>query len=90
MKPVRWAPHALENLVVREIDRGAAEEALANPDLVVPDSPNREVYMRRYVDDLLQQQMLIRLILEHGTDEDVVVTVYKTSKIAKYMTRGQE
>ena len=36
MKPVRWSPHAIDNLADREIDREAAEMTLANPELVVP------------------------------------------------------
>jgi hypothetical protein len=29
MKPVRWSPHALDNLADREIEREAAEKTLA-------------------------------------------------------------
>ncbi len=44
MKSIRWADHAVKNLAEREIDRSEAELTLANPELVVPDPPAREVY----------------------------------------------
>ena len=85
MKPVRWAKHALENLTEREIDRLDVEETLRNPELVIPDPPAREVYMRRYLDRVLQQEMLMRVVLAQTENEAVVVTVYKTSQIARYL-----
>ena len=41
--------------------------------------------MRRYFDHTLDQPMLIRLIVEDSLDERVVITVYKTSRITKYL-----
>ena len=45
--------------------------------------------MRRYFDTQLQQQMLLCLIVEETPDELVVVTVYRTSQIARYLKRVQ-
>ena len=85
MKPVRWSPHALENLADREIDREAAEKTLANPEFVVPGQLPRLVLMRRYFDQVLQQEMLLRMVVEDTSTERIVITVYKTSQIAKYL-----
>jgi len=41
--------------------------------------------MRRYFDLRLQQHMLLRVLVEESAAEDVVITVYITSKIDKYM-----
>mgnify|MGYP001580600368 CR=1 FL=1 len=41
--------------------------------------------MRRYVDRILQQEMLMRVVVEHAESEMVVITVYKTSQIARYL-----
>lgn len=41
--------------------------------------------MRRYFDTQLQQEMLLCLIIEETPDELVVVTVYRTSQIAKFL-----
>ena len=58
---------------------------LQNPEVIVPDPPGREVYMRRYFDRVLQQEMLMRVVLEQTESEYVVVTVYKTSQITRYL-----
>jgi hypothetical protein len=88
MKPVRWSAHALDNLTDREIDRQAAEKTLAEPEFVMPGQLPRLVLMRRYFDQILQQEMLLRMVVEETATERVVITVYKTSQIAKYL-KGQ-
>ena len=85
MKPVRWSPHAIDNLADREIDREAAEKTLANPEFVGPGQLPRLVLMRRYFDQVLQQEMLLRMVVEDTSIERIVITVYKTSQIAKYL-----
>lgn len=85
MKPVHWTHHALKNLADREIPREEANQALSSPELVSPGRGSRKIYMRRYFDSRLQQQMLIRVIVEETPGELVVTTVYITSKIGKYM-----
>lgn len=85
MKPVRWTPHALQNLADRENDRSVAEATLDEPEFAVPDPLARQILMRRYFDGLVQQEMLLRMIVEEAADETVVVTVYKTSQIDRYV-----
>ncbi len=85
MKEVRWSPHALRNLAAREIDQPEAEGTLAAPEAVAPGQPGRNVFMRRYFDMLLGQEMLLRIVVEETAQEIVVVTLYKTSQIEKYL-----
>ena len=85
MKPIRWTLHALQNLVDREIERLEADRTLAQPEFIVPGQPPRSVYMRRYFDSSLQQEMLLRVIIEETIGEIVVVSVYKTSQIDRYL-----
>ena len=85
MKPLRWSQHALDALTDRDIDRAEAERTVTDPEFVVPDPPNREVRMRRYLDPLLQQEMLLRIVVEDTPTELVVVTAYKTSQLRKYL-----
>ncbi len=42
--------------------------------------------MRRYLDEVLEMEMLLRVIVEETDAEMVVVTLYKTSKFGKYET----
>jgi hypothetical protein len=41
--------------------------------------------MRRYHDRILDQEMLLRIVVEDAPDETVVVTVYKTSQVHRYL-----
>ena len=45
--------------------------------------------MRRYFDERLQQEMLIRVVLEETENERVITTVYIASKIGKYMEEAK-
>ncbi len=85
LKPFRWSDHALENLAVREIPRAEAEKTLAEPELVVAAGSSRRFLMRRYFDHHLQQHVLVRALVEETPQEQVVITVYITSKISKYI-----
>lgn len=85
MKPVRWTAHASQNLIDREIDRQIVEETIARPQYVAPDPPDRTIHMRRYFDQVLQQEMLLRVVMEESSTEAVVITVYKTSQIERYL-----
>ncbi len=84
MKPVRWSPHALREIAKREIDRAEAELTLRQPDAIVPASPSRHFYQRRYVDKTLNETMLLRVLTEETNAEMAIVTLYKTSKFGKY------
>lgn len=41
--------------------------------------------MRRYQDKTLEQEMLLRVIVEETENDRVVVSVYKTSRIQRYL-----
>ena len=85
MKPIRWSDHARQNLRDREIDLAEAEKTLIDPEYIATGQQSRSIYMRRYQDQVLEQLMLLRLIVEDSATEMVVVTVYKTSQITKYL-----
>ncbi len=85
MKPVRWTTHALRNLEERKIERDAVEQVLAAPQYVIPDPPDRSIWMRVYFDSALQKEMLLRVVVEEAEDELVVITVYKTSQLDRYL-----
>jgi hypothetical protein len=74
-------------VVDRDIDRAQVEQTIASPELSVVDPPRRAVLMRRYFDVHLERQMLLRAVIEETPHERVVVTVYKTSQIAKCLKR---
>lgn len=61
------------------------DKTLVQPEFIAPGQFPRHVYMRRYFDSLLQQEMLLRVIIEETIAEIVVVSVYKTSQIERYL-----
>ena len=85
LKPVRWSDHALKNLKEREIDQLEAERTLEIPDRVIPGRPPREILVRRCHDLSLQQEMAICLLIEETATERIVITLYKTSQMKKYL-----
>jgi hypothetical protein len=88
VKPLRWTFHALQALVDHSIGRTEVEQTIAVAEFAVIDPPRRAVLMRRYVDTRLERGMLLRVVVEETVDERVVVTVYKSSQIAKYLKRA--
>jgi hypothetical protein len=84
VKPGRWSPHALRNLLDREIEREQADRTLAASELIAPGQAGRTFFMRCYFGTHSQQEMLRRIILEETTEEIVVVTICQTSQIDRY------
>lgn len=85
MKKLRIPPHAIDNLREREISLEQVRLTVENPERIVMGFDLRRIYMRRYHDSILGEQMLLRVVIEETEIDLVVVTAYKTSKIAKYM-----
>ncbi len=84
-KPLRFSLHVRLNLRDREVPEGEIERALEQPELVISGDADRLIYMRRYQDNVLAQEMLLRVIVEETETERVVVTVHKTSQIERYL-----
>ncbi len=75
----------MDNLVDREIDREEAEKTLTDPEFILPNQPQRSLLMRRYFDQVLQQEMLLIIVVEDTDLERVVITVFKTSQFKRYL-----
>jgi hypothetical protein len=84
MKPIRWSAHKRKKAAKREIDEADLEQTIRQPDSIVPEQPPRSTFMRRYFDEVLETEMLLRVVVEETDTELVVVTLYKTSKFRKY------
>lgn len=89
MKPLRIPPHTIKNLRDREISLDAVRRTMEQPERIGMGFDQRKIYMRRYQDEILGQEMLLRVIVEETDTDMVVVTAYKTLKIIKYL-RGDE
>jgi len=89
MKPVRWTPHALDNLAAREIDFQEAQQALLHLDWTRPAHLSRTIRLRRYPDRTLNQDMLLCGVTEETIEETVVVTVFKSSQLERPLREAQ-
>jgi hypothetical protein len=84
MKPIRWSAHARKKAAKREIDEAEVKQTITQSDSIVPGQPPRSIFMRRYFDEVLETEMLLRVVVEETDADLVVVTLYKTSKFRKY------
>lgn len=85
MKRIRWTRHALDGLTEREINQDDVERAIHEPTATVAGHGNRTVRLRRFHDPVLGQEMLSCVVTEEHEEELVVVTIYKTSRVGKYL-----
>ncbi len=85
MKPIRWTNHAKIKARQRNILDDIVIEVIKDPEHITPGHPPRSIYSRRYFDKQLQSEMLLRIIVEETDTEIIIISVYKTSKFAKYI-----
>jgi len=85
MKPIRWSAHPRKKAAKHEgagkrsgTDHHPTEFHCAGT-MATPG-----FFMRRYFDEILEIEMLLRVAVEETDMELTVVTLYKTSKFAKY------
>jgi hypothetical protein len=88
MKAIRFSPHAEANLKAREIGREDAEAAIRAPARREAGRPPRQIVTRQYFDTVTGETMLPRVVIEETKSEIAVVTLYKTSKLKKYLSEG--
>lgn len=82
----RITDHARKELSRRQIPESALQEVLDNPEQIVPEESGRKAYQSRL--DFGGKMYLVRAIMEDDIKPAAVVTVYRTSKIAKYWRIG--
>jgi hypothetical protein len=79
IKDWQWLDHINDQIEERGINSKMIEEALVNPDQIVPGKNNRNIYQKRMEDKLL------RVV----TEDNRLITAYLTSKINKYIKGDQ-
>jgi len=83
-KAVILSDHARRQAARRGIDDAAALGVAAAPEQVVPVRSGREIRQARNEEPGSRRQHLVRVVVDLGPDVDTVITVYRTSKTAKY------
>jgi len=74
--------HADEEMQRRQIPRSLVDSVLENPQQIVDEYGNKKAYQSKI--DFNGKIYLLRVIVDESVESKKVVTVYRTSKIAKY------
>ena len=74
--------HALEEMVRRQIDPAWVERVMKEPEQKLSGAGNRAILQARIETE--SKIFLVRCVVEDWRNPPVVVTVYRTTKIAKY------
>lgn len=80
----RVTDHARDEMVRRQITGEAVAKVLAAPEQTETVREGREVYQTRLQSDAPPKTYLLRVFVDIDRIPPEVVTVYRTSKIAKY------
>jgi len=76
--------HALEQAARRGVDEETIQRIATEPEQVIPVRIGREVRQSRVTFPPEGHTYLVRVFVDIGVGAETVVTVYRTSKIAKY------
>jgi hypothetical protein len=79
----RLTRHAQEEMQRREISLPFVELVLNHPQQIIPEREGRKIYQSQ-VDFGDGKIFLLRIIVVDDVDPVVVITIYRTSRIAKY------
>ncbi len=76
--------HARFEAARRGIEEATVRSVAQAPEQVLPLRPGREVRQSRMTLPPAGKLYLVRVVVDTGPDAEVIVTVYRTSKIDKY------
>ena len=82
--PLRLSSHAIEQAARRGISEEIVLDVAANPEQVLRVSANREIRQSRIAFDERNEHLLVRVVVDRHPEEELIVTVYRTSRILKY------
>lgn len=77
-------PHALWQAERRGINESVVLAVARHPDQTILHTDGRETRQAKVTFPPSGEVYLVRVVIEHEEGREVVVTVYRTSKIAKY------
>ncbi|MDR7420374.1 MAG: hypothetical protein QN178_15845 [Armatimonadota bacterium] len=83
-KPVILSAHARWRAQRRGVEEATVIEIATVPEQVVPVRPGREVRQARRGDPKSGREHVVRVVVDTGAEADIVVPVYRSSKLDKY------
>jgi hypothetical protein len=82
--PISFTPHARAEAARRDISLAVAEAVARSPEQRWLVRPGRELRQSRIVDPASGKLQLLRVFVDVRNGGEVIVTLYRTSKIRKY------
>ncbi len=79
----KFSKHALEELENRSISMEIAEKILANPQQIIEEDGDKKIYQSIFVEEGIEY--LIRIFVAFDKIPNVIITLYRTCKISKYL-----
>ena len=83
-KPIAITEHALVEARRRGIGEAIVHDVARQPEQTVEARLGREVRQSRVANPASGKLQLVRVVVDLEGESDTIVTVYRTSKIAKY------
>lgn len=81
---IRLSEHAKTELIRRQISVELAMQVAQEPDQIVSARNGLECRQSKFYEDSSNKEYLMRVIVNPKIAPNVIVTVYKTSKVEKY------
>lgn len=84
MPEIRISDHAREQMAERGITEEMVLTIVENPQQTIPLEPDKVVYQSLQYFDEEAKEYLVRVFVNIIKEPDLVITVYRTSKVEKY------
>jgi len=79
-----FSKHAEEQMIRRGINRNIALSVVSQPDQIIADIENPAIVIYQSLIKESEQLFLLRVFVNKEKQPNVIVTLYKTTKILKY------
>jgi Domain of unknown function (DUF4258) len=82
-----FSSHALEEMEIRQIPQEIVAQILTEPQQIISQLPDRQIFQSIITmeNDGALKDYIVRVIVNIVKQPNVVVTVYRSSKISKYL-----
>ena len=84
MTEIRISNHAREQMKERGITEGMVFGIISSPQQTIPQGPERIIYQAVQYFEVEKRNFLVRVFVNIIKQPNLVITVYRTSKIEKY------
>ncbi|MCH8831294.1 MAG: DUF4258 domain-containing protein [Chloroflexi bacterium] len=76
--------HARAQMVTRDISEAEVLEVLSNTQQTITAGRIRRIIQNRYFDSNQAKEMILRVVVDSSDVGQMIVSVYRTSRISKY------